>query len=591
MNDTHFHFSPRTNRANEIRWNEWSGEAFDRARAENKPVLLGISAVWCHWCHVMDETTYSQPEVIAFINERFIAIRVDNDRRPDINARYNQGGWPTTAFLTPEGVMLAGATYVPPAQMLSMLAQVERYFNEHREHIAAEAAALSGTVEPREELAHPLLETAIARVAEDITDRYDEQYGGFGSEPKFPMTDALEFLLFEYRVGGDERLYKIVARSMLGMSRGGMYDHVEGGFYRYSTTRDWSIPHFEKMTEDHGGLLRVLAQLFATSANPDFRTTLVSASRYVRTVLFDAETLRFAGSQDADEAYFALPLEERRAREAPYVDRTSYSNWSAPMIGALFATAMALDDDALTAQMCAALDTLHEDMLDADGLLYHFIQPHGAPQVRGLLCDQSAYLRALIDAHEFSGEPRFLERARALSDRIVHTFSAPDGGFYDRAPIEDTLGALARQDRPLADNASIADSFLRLSLLFEASQFRDIAERTLRLYQNTYPRAAIFAAPYARALRRFFGGSRTIVIVGSPSKSADLREAAHALDDPLAAIRTIASDDAESLAERGLESTGVSLAYPCSGRTCGPPADTPAKLAAAYETLTHRPGI
>lgn len=591
MTDTQFHFSPRTNRANEIRWNAWSGAAFDRARAENKPVLLGISAVWCHWCHVMDETTYSRPDVIAFINERFIPIRVDNDRRPDINARYNQGGWPTTAFLTPDGVMLAGATYVPPQQMLQMLAQIERYFNEHRDHIAAQTGASPTADDPGGGPARTLLETDIARVVEAVVDRYDEQYGGFGDEPKFPMTDAMEFLLLEFRISGDQRLYEIVAQSMLAMSRGGMYDHVEGGFYRYSTTRDWSIPHFEKMTEDHAGLLRVLAQLYADSSNPEFRTTLDSASRYVRTVLFDAGTLRFAGSQDADEAYFAMPLEERRAREAPYIDRTSYSNWSASIIGALFATAFALEDEGLTARMCAALDALHEDMLDADGLLYHFIEPHGTPQVRGLLCDQSAYLRALIDAHEFSGEPRYLERARALGERIVQRFAAPNGGFYDRAPIEDTLGALAQQDRPMGDNSSLADSYLRLSVLCEESRFSELAERTLLAYQNTYARAAIFAAPYARALRRFFGESRTIAIVGSPGESAGLRQAAHALGDPLTAIRTIAPDDAKTLAERGFPATGTPLAYPCRGRTCGPPAKTPAKLAAAYETLTRPPGI
>lgn len=591
MSDTHFHFSPRPNRASEIHWAAWSFEAFERARAENKPVLLGISAVWCHWCHVMDETTYSQPEVISLINERFVPVRVDNDRRPDINARYNQGGWPTTAFLTPDGIMIAGATYIPPQQMLQMLPQIDRYFNEHRELIATQSLELNPREVPSAGPVPDLRESMIARVAQDLADRYDERYGGFGSEPKFPMADALEFLLFEYRICGDQHLYEMVARSMLGMSKGGMYDHVEGGFYRYSTTRDWSVPHFEKMTEDHAGLLHVLAQLLMSSKNPEFRTTLVSACRYVRTVLFDRATHRFAGSQDADEAYFALSLEERRKRETPYVDRTSYSNWSASIIGALFAVAFALDDDGLTAEMCTALDALHEDMLDVDGLLYHFIEPHGMPNVRGLLCDQAAYLRALIDAHQFSGEPRFLQRAHNLSANISATFAAPDGGFYDRAPIEDELGALVHKDRPLADNASLADSLLRLSLLGEDSRLRDVAERTLCVYQNTYSQAGIFAASYARALRRFLGVPRTIVIVGSPSDSADLREAAHALADPLAAIRTIAADDAKALAERGFVPSSIPLAYVCSGRTCGPPAATPAELVAAYETLKRPPGI
>lgn len=591
MTDSPFHFSPRPNRAHEIAWSSWSPEAFDRARNEDKPILLAISAVWCHWCHVMDETTYSQPAIIELINERFVPVRVDNDRRPDINARYNQGGWPTTAFLTSDGIMLTGATYVPPQQMAQMLPQIDRYFHENSAQIREHSAGLRAREIPAADGNVPdLRESTIARIAEEIADRYDEQYGGFGNEPKFPMTDALEFLLFEYRRSGEQRFYEMVARSMLGMSKGGMYDHVEGGFFRYSTTRDWSVPHFEKMTEDHAGLLRVLAQLYANSNNPEFRTTLVSASRYVRAVLYDPATHRFAGSQDADEAYFALPLEERRTREAPYVDRTSYSNWTASIAGALFAVAFALDDDDLTAEMCAALDALHEGMLDGDGLLYHFIEPQGAPQVRGLLCDQAAYLRALIDAHEFSGEPRFLERAAASSERITVAFAAPDGGFYDRAPIEGELGALAFKDRPLGDNALLADSFLRLSLLCEEPRLRQAAERTLLLYAESCVRAGTFAAPYARALRRYVSAPRTIAIVGFPAESADLREAAHALRDPLAAIRSISPDDSATLAERGFAASLAPVAYVCCGRTCGPPAASPAELLRTHETLTRLPG-
>ena len=586
-----FHFSPRPNRAGEIRWSEWSPEAFERSRLENKPILLAISAVWCHWCHVMDETTYSNPEIIELINDRFVPVRVDNDRRPDINARYNQGGWPTTVFLTPDGVMLTGATYVPPAQMAHMLPQIDRYFNDHRADIEKRAAEVRArNVTGSEDSATDLAESTIERIAGEIANRYDEQYGGFGDEPKFPMTDALEFLLFEFGCCGDQRSYEMVARSILGMSTGGMYDHVEGGFFRYSTTRDWSVPHFEKMTEDHAGLLRVLAGLYARSKNPEFRATLVSAERFVRTVLYDPATHRFAGSQDADEAYFALPLKERSERAAPYVDRTSYSNWTASIAGALFAVAYALDDDGLTAEMCAALDELHDVMLDGRGLLFHFIEPHGKPQVRGLLCDQAAYLRALIDAHEFSGEPRFLERAVALSSAIAETFGSPDGGFYDRAPLEGELGALALRDQPLGDNALVADSLLRLSVLCEEPSFRITAQRTLARYAKSCAGAGPFAATFARALRRYLGAERTIAIVGTAEDAAGLREAAHALGDPLAAIRSINPGDAATLAARGLQPAPSPAAYVCRGRACGPPASSPADLVRTYETLARLSG-
>src|SRR5213080_3789112 len=137
-----FHFSPRPNRAHEINWQPWSPEAFERATGEDKPILLSISAVWCHWCHVMDETSYSDSRVIAAINERFVPVRVDNDRRPDVNARYNQGGWPTTAFLAPAGELLAGATYMPPEQMLGALDQIANFYKENRAHIEERAVDL-----------------------------------------------------------------------------------------------------------------------------------------------------------------------------------------------------------------------------------------------------------------------------------------------------------------------------------------------------------------------------------------------------------------------------------------------------------------
>ena len=125
-------FSPRTNRAHEIAWQAWSHEAFDEARRAGKPVLLAISAVWCHWCHVMDETTYSDPRVMAAIAEGYVAVRVDNDRRPDVNRRYNMGGWPTVAFLTPDGEVLTGATYLPPDQLLDVLERVREYYAQPR---------------------------------------------------------------------------------------------------------------------------------------------------------------------------------------------------------------------------------------------------------------------------------------------------------------------------------------------------------------------------------------------------------------------------------------------------------------------------
>jgi len=580
-----FHFSPRPNRANEIAWRPWGKAAFSEAHKDDKPILLSISAVWCHWCHVMDETSYSDPRVIAAINERFIPVRVDNDRRPDVNARYNQGGWPTTAFLAPAGGLLAGATYMPPEQMLGALDQIADFYKENRTHVEERAAELRKETAREREPAGDLRETMIARVLEEISDAYDVEYGGFGSEPKFPMPDVLDFLLQEYRVTSDARLYDMVAKSMLGMADSGMYDHVEGGFFRYSTTRDWSVPHFEKMTEDHAALLRILAELTRTTRNDRFRSTLASALQYIRTVLRNPKTHFFAGSQDADEAYFALPLEERRKREAPYIDRTSYSNWTAAMAGTFALAGAALDDDDLLGEAEATLDALHGRMRDEDGLLYHYIEPGGQPQVRGLLADQSAYLRALLDMHECGGQPRFFARARELAEAIERRFAAPNGGFYDHAGIEEALGNLVTRQRPLADNSLLAESLLRLSSLGNDERWGSVAERTLQVYASNYGGMRMFAAPYARALRRYFSDAPSVVLVGTPEQTADLREAARALPDSLITVCTIASGDSHALQERGMDPALAPVAYFCQGNTCAAPARSTAELRTAYEQL------
>ena len=580
---TEFHFSPRPNRAAEIAWQTWSPATFERAAREDKPILLGISAVWCHWCHVMDETTYSDERVIATINQRFVPVRVDNDVRPDINARYNMGGWPTTAFLAPDGTTITGATYLPPADMLRALDEIAGFYATNKDDIAKRAVELR---ERRRSYtpAHldDLNDAAIAHYTEHLIEGYDAQYAGFGEAPKFPQPEMLEFLLGEYRVGGDARLLEMVRDTMRAMASGGMYDHVEGGFFRYSTTRDWSVPHFEKMSEDHAGLLRVLSQLRTLCDDAWIPQTLTSAAGYVRDVLRDETTGFFAGSQDADEAYFAAPLNQRRAMTAPFVDRRSYSNWTAGLAGAGFAIARALDAPQIAQRGIATLDAMHEHLLDGDSLLYHLAAPGEAPAVGGLLGDQVAYVRACIDAHEASGEARFLERARAVADRTIARFAAPDGGFYDRLP-HDELGNLTIPDRPIPDNGQFADALLRLAALTGDDAYRTQAERTLLLYAKTFNGAGSFGAPYVRALRRFLAPAVSLRIVATPESGTALRGAAHALDAPSLTIRTIDPREAATL---GLPDAPTPAAYLCVGTTCGAPALTAQAVREAYIALS-----
>ncbi len=579
---TEFRFSPRPNRAGEIAWMPWDEPAFERAKSEDKPILLSISAVWCHWCHVMDETSYSDQGVIEAINRNFVPIRVDNDRRPDVNARYNMGGWPTTAFLAPDGTTLTGATYLPPQQFRRALEEIARFYADRKDEIAQHVAELeTRAAEPTSHSSADLTDLPIVELTGELENAFDEEFGGFGDSPKFPQPEALEFLLSEWRLSGRQQLYAMVAKTMLSMARGGTYDHVEGGFFRYSTTRDWSVPHFEKMAEDHAGLLRVLSELVLYAPTNEFRETLVSTTHYVRRVLRDPQTGFFAGSQDADEAYYELPLEERRKREAPYVDRTSYTNWTCGLAGAQCLAARALDDDALLVEALQSLDHVAERLAGRDGLLFHVLAPGDPPSVSGLLADQVAYTRALLDAHEISGKARYLSRAQSLVDAVIANFESPEGGFYDRLRGGDDFGRLAVADRPIADNGLFAEVLLRMSGLTGDSRYRESAESVLRAYSQRTRGAGAFAATYARALRRYLCPELSVRIVGEPAATDAFREAALRLPTPFAAIRTLSPGAAAQL-EMPAEQPA---AYVCVTGACGAPVRDAGALRAAYDAL------
>ena len=223
--DTEFRFSPRPNRAHEIEWRPWGEPAFAEAHKLGRPILLSLSAVWCHWCHVMDETSYSDPRVIAAVNEHFVPIRVDNDRHPDVNRRYNMGGWPTTAFLAASGDPITGATYMPPEQLLQALERVNEFFaanrtalltlgsTDHAQDADGEAAlAHLGGVPRRSDLSAPDFEgdpdvpgDIPAEIALQIVRAFDPLHGGLGADPKFPQADVFAFVLAfaELRGGGD----------------------------------------------------------------------------------------------------------------------------------------------------------------------------------------------------------------------------------------------------------------------------------------------------------------------------------------------------------------------------------------------------
>ncbi len=246
-----------------IRWNEWGEEAFAIAQRENKPILLDIGAVWCHWCHVMDRESYDDPDIAQIVNERFVAVKVDRDERPDIDSRYQvavssisgQGGWPLTAFLTPTGKPFFGGTYFPPDDGYGrpsfrrvLLSISDAYKNKN-----ADVMEQSELVEAAIHRAESFTESggefsphAIDEIVEACLKAFDQGNGGFGQAPKFPHPGALDLLIDQYARTGREELRNVFITSLEKMARGGIYDQLAGGFHRYSVDERWGVPHFEK---------------------------------------------------------------------------------------------------------------------------------------------------------------------------------------------------------------------------------------------------------------------------------------------------------------------------------------------------------
>ena len=319
-----------------IDWHEWGEAAFGAAKSQDKPILLDIGAVWCHWCHVIDRESYENPEIAKIINEHFVAVKVDRDERPDVDSRYQsaisaisgQGGWPLTGFLMPDGKPFFGGTYFPPEDQGGrpgfrriLLAVADAYRSKHEELLKT-SQALAEAVAKAEAFGGARGEFDLGVVDSQIsslTQLFDIRNGGFGKAPKFPHASAIDLLLERYRQTGEKHLLAMAETTLEKMAHGGVYDQLAGGFHRYSVDERWLVPHFEKMSYDNSELLRNYLHGWQMAGAPLLRETAESIIGWVNQELSDQESGGFYASQDADYSldddgdYFTWTLDELRA--------------------------------------------------------------------------------------------------------------------------------------------------------------------------------------------------------------------------------------------------------------------------------------
>ena len=577
-----FRFSPNPNQAQLIDWQPWGPAAFEKAQEEDRPVLLSISAVWCYWCHVMDETSYSDPEIQAFLNEHFVMVRVDNDHRPDINARYNVGGWPTTAFLTGHGGLIGGATYLPPDQFIAMISEFADAYKNDRPALYTQARDL---LKQRKE--HASRATAGPEPEESVVDRmsrivagaYDSANGGFGSEPKFPNATIVRFVSHLYRTSGEEFYAAMLTKTLDRMTGGPVADNLDGGFFRHCANADWTGPQHEKILEDNLGLAREYMNAGILLDCPGYLETAKRTIGYLMEQLYDPAVPGFRGSQGAHSDYFSLEPDQRTAGERPAPDPSCYASGNALAVTVLLDAAWKLGDPSLQATAIQVLDRL--DAMAQSGSFSHVYSEQGPSSVPAFFTDWAWLLTALMQAHATTASQTYLDRAVSVAQIMIDRFFDQDGGgFFDIEDGPDAIGHLQVREKNLPDNMTAAQALLRLYQSTRNTDYRQVVEATLSAFVETFREQGEFGADYGLAVHLFKNDTVEVTIEGHPEEVGcqALLAAATRLPQPNLDIKTILAAGGDTVAR----------AHVCLDTVCLPPVSSPQELADAVAGLTKQ---
>jgi uncharacterized protein YyaL (SSP411 family) len=465
----------RQHRENPVDWYPWSPAAFAKARAEDKPVLLSVGYSACHWCHVMAHESFEDEEVAAAMNERFVSVKVDREERPDVDAIYmdavqainGHGGWPMTVFLTPDGHPFYGGTYYPKPTFLKLLAAVDDAWHERRDELLDQAGRLTealdrtATLEPAATVPGvDHLDRALTHLAQ----QFDREWGGFGGAPKFPQAMSLELLLRAHRANGSEATLSIVTTSLDAMAVGGIYDHVGGGFARYSVDRHWLVPHFEKMLYDQALLIPVYLHAWLVTGAARYRQVVDETIGYLLRDLAQPAG-GFSSAEDAD---------------SPGPDGHNVEGWFYTWTPAEMAAA--IDDAALTGQARAWYGVTDAGNFEGRTILHRplgadLLRPPGVEEARRRLFVSRAQrprpglddkvltewngllIAALAEAGAATGRPEWIDAAARAGQFLLDELRDADGRWH--RSWQAAVGA--RHDALAADHAALVHAFVALA--------------------------------------------------------------------------------------------------------------------------------
>ena len=587
---------PRVKRDHEIHWREWGPAAFQEAKRTKRLVLLDITAVWCHWCHVMDETSYSDADVIRALNSEFIPIRVDADRRPDVRDRYIAGGWPTTAILSPEGHVLVARTYLPPGQLKQMLGEVGDLYRKNKTDLDRKIAEAERGVratwrsEPIDSASLVQAQELVDRTVDVLKESEDKEHGGFGGEPRFHNPDAVSLLLRVSAARKDLALRAMAVHAVDGLLQ--LQDSVWGGFYRYATQADWSHPHFEKMLDVNARAIESCLEVNRATGGKKYLGAARKAERYVTRWLWNERAGGYFGSQDADvgshdpskaftagEDYYNLSEIYRRKLGIPAVDSTFYADANARMVSAtLQGVLLAAWDETMVVRPIRALDRLWAKQRAPDGSLYHAMAG-GRGIAPGLLDDQVLAALAYLDAYEVTGAPQHLTRARALAEWTASHLEDRVGGGFRYAPLDTSeSGRLLAGDKPADATVEAATLFLRLYWLEERAEDLARAERAFAYLRSGG--TLVIDPARARLALRMQATPLRLAVVGHSSAATALKRASFRVEAPDKVLRFYPKGGkAAGWGDIQFPTSPATALYVCGDHACAPPITEPSRVA------------
>jgi uncharacterized protein YyaL (SSP411 family) len=602
---------------NPVDWHAWGEEAFARARAEDKPILLSVGYAACHWCHVMAHESFEDDATAELMNEHFVNVKVDREERPDVDSIYmdavvafnrGHGGWPMTVFLTPDGEPFFGGTYYPPeprhgmpsfTQVLVALAEAYR---EQRDAVVEQAAAMVAALRDNARPSpsrEPLSDALFVEVVAVLRRQFDARWGGFGHAPKFPPASTLEFLL---RRGVDD----LVAPTLDGMAAGGMYDLVGGGFHRYSVDEQWLVPHFEKMLYDnallvptylHAGYDEVVEQTvdycvrelrlegggFASAQDADTDGVEGLTYTWTPTELVDAigpgrdellqpfehgrYVLRGRLTDDERERLLAI----RAQRPQPLRDDKAIAGWNGLMLAALAEAGRRLERDDWVRAAVELAEFLLGPLSAERGRL-HRTWRDGVAKGTGYLEDYAHVAHGLYELHVATGDLRWLRESRRLALLAVELFADDEQGGFFLTPA-DGEALVARQkdldDNPTpSGNSMLAFVLLRLARIWGDDELERRAVGVLRLVRDVIPRAPSAFGWSLCALDLYLSAPRELAIIGSPSDAVARRALAEL--DPNAVVAFGPDEEIPLLAGKG-PVDGKPAVYACERFACQAP--------------------